>query len=135
MKADAYSYSKVRKKWLNPNSISLNEECGLVNYVFSDKTGTLTCNKMQFKYCVIGDICYEYLRNKGEGSIKEMNFRYDENIIPFRKYEMFENMLDENKMRNQSKYNNFILSSKKNDIQFNKMKMELKNIYVYLQIV
>ena len=113
MKSDAYSYSKLRKKWLTPNSISLNEECGLVNYIFSDKTGTLTCNKMQFKYCVIGDICYEYLRTESEGSVKEINFRYDENIVPVRKYEMFENMLDESKMENASKYNGFILRSEK----------------------
>ena len=123
MKADALSYSKVRKKWLNPNSISLNEECGLVNYIFSDKTGTLTCNRMQFKYCVIGDICYEYLRTESEGTIKEINFRYDENIIPFRQFDMFDNMLDENKMRNAAKYTGFIITSEKDK----SVKLSLEN--------
>ncbi|KAL4496106.1 hypothetical protein ABPG72_015528 [Tetrahymena utriculariae] len=37
---------------------SINEELGQVQYIFSDKTGTLTCNKMELKLCCIGNQLY-----------------------------------------------------------------------------
>lgn len=40
------------------NTAALNEELGQVKFVFTDKTGTLTQNCMEFRMCKIGKLVY-----------------------------------------------------------------------------
>ena len=88
---DTKLYSKFRHVFCKARAVSINEELGNVNYIFSDKTGTLTLNQLKFKYCIIDQKCYAYKRDikiyksnslENEKILLE-NFSYLKEIIPF----------------------------------------------------
>jgi phospholipid-translocating ATPase len=52
---DIEMYDEENDRPAKANNSDLNEDLGQIEYLFSDKTGTLTVNEMDFKECFIGD--------------------------------------------------------------------------------
>ncbi len=55
---DLDMYYDVTDTSAKARTSSLVEELGQIDYVFSDKTGTLTCNIMKFQRCTIEGFAY-----------------------------------------------------------------------------
>ena len=55
---DVEMYSLEQKKHCKCLNVNLHEDLGLVKYILADKTGTLTCNIMEFKKFSAGNVSY-----------------------------------------------------------------------------
>ena len=85
---DEYLKYEPTKTYASVQSSNLNEELGQVEYIFSDKTGTLTCNIMEFKNISVNGISY------GEDSSFDCKHQTKVTNVDFKDKHFFEQYAD-----------------------------------------
>ena len=58
MENDIQLYDSVNDEPMRVRTSVLNDDLGQVGYIFTDKTGTLTANLMQFRKCLVDGVSY-----------------------------------------------------------------------------
>ena len=113
---DVLLYSKRQRCFCGAKSVSIIEELGNVNFIFSDKTGTLTKNQLQFKFCIINKTFYKIVKH-GNKIVKRESLRsqkdLDEERVQIHKNSLF-NLLESKR------------KSRRSDI-FSKLQVSMSN--------
>lgn len=64
---DIELYDEETDSQLQCRALNITEDLGQIQYIFSDKTGTLTENKMVFRRCTVSGIEYSHDANGESG--------------------------------------------------------------------
>ncbi|PWA57300.1 P-type ATPase, HAD-like domain protein [Artemisia annua] len=77
---DANMYDETSNSRFQCRALNINEDLGQIKYVFSDKTGTLTENKMEFKYASIFGVDYSGEKADLDGEQKGYSIQVNEQV-------------------------------------------------------
>ncbi|KAK3100160.1 hypothetical protein FSP39_015575 [Pinctada imbricata] len=73
--SDINLYYEPADKRIECRALNITEDLGQIDYIFSDKTGTLTENQMEFKSCTVGGTNYPHTP-EFEDDLSETGSRY-----------------------------------------------------------
>lgn len=68
--SDTFMYYEKLDYPCIPQSWNISDDLGQIEYIFSDKTGTLTQNVMEFKKCTINGLCYGEAYTEAEAGMR-----------------------------------------------------------------
>ena len=120
---DILLYSKWRGTFSSVKAVSIIEELGNVNFIFSDKTGTLTKNQLQFKFCIINKKFYKYIRHGKNYKKVNLNNNDNKSMINNRRIMNTQSIMNSKSIIN----NKSIIEKKDNQVHKNSLMNFLDN--------
>ncbi|KAL7120244.1 hypothetical protein ACP275_02G110700 [Erythranthe tilingii] len=98
---DDQMYDETTDSRFQCRALNINEDLGQIKYVFSDKTGTLTENKMEFQCASIGGVDY----SNGKESVEDAHIGYpvqggEQVLRPKMKVKVDQELLDLSRRKN-----------------------------------